>query len=94
MCQVVIDQVDADTLQQATTLNVTATGSCDHGGDLYMRVLWDDGRMGPETAPVQVEPHFQHLPMTYTAHNLSDRLQGVRVVLRCKATSVYQEAEI
>jgi len=93
MCELIIDRVDSDTLQQATTLTAYVSGKCDHGGDLYMRVLWD-GRLGPESAVVQAEKEFSHTPVHFTAHNLSDRIEGVRVVLRCKATSVYQETEV
>ncbi len=93
MCQIVIDKVESDTLQQATTLTVTVSGKCDHGGEVYLRPKWD-GVMGPESAFVQVGPEFNRLPLTWTAHNLSDRLEAVRAVCRCKATSVYQEAEL
>lgn len=94
MCQIAIDRVDADTLQQATRLTALVSGKCDFGGDVYMRVRWNDGRLGPESASHQVYREFHHLPITYTAHNLSDRIQGVRVVVKCKATSQYQECEI
>jgi len=94
MCQIAIERIESDTLQQATTLRVSTTGTCDHGGEVYMRVLWNDGQVGPETAAVQVDPEFQHLPVHFTAHNKLDRIHGVRVILRCKATTVHQEAEI
>jgi len=93
MCQIVIDKVKADTLQQATTLTVTVSGKCDHGGEVYLRVKWG-GRMGPESAFIQVGREFNQIPLTWTAHNRSDRLEAVRAVCRCKATSVYQEDEL
>ncbi|MBI5137081.1 MAG: hypothetical protein HZA24_07055 [Nitrospirae bacterium] len=94
MCQIVIDKVESDTLQQATRLTALVSGRCNHGGEVYLRALWNDGQMGPESTAIQVGPQFHQLPVTWTAHNLPDRLAGVRVVCRCKATSVYQEAEI
>jgi hypothetical protein len=94
VCQIAIDRVSADTLQQATRLTVVVSGKCDHGGDIYMRVILEDGTLGVESASQQVGREYHHVPLTYTAHNLSDRLQGVRAVCRCKKTSVYEEREI
>lgn len=94
MCQIAIDRVEADTLQQATRLTVVVSGKCDHGGDVYMRVILADGRLGVESASKQVGREYHHVPITFTAHNLSDRLQGVRAVCRCRKTSVYEEREI
>jgi len=94
VCQIAIDRVQADTLQQATTLTVTVSGKCDYGGDAYMRVIFANGKLGVESASKQVGREFHHLPLTFTAHNLSDRLQGVRAVCRCSKTSVYEEREI
>jgi hypothetical protein len=94
VCQIMIDKVEADTLQQATRLTVLVSGKCDHGGEVYLRVVRDDGRLGAESASRQVGREYHHLPLTYTAHNLSDRLAKVRAVCRCKKTSVYEEREI
>lgn len=94
VCQIAIDRVTADTLQQATRLTVVVSGKCDHGGDVYMRVIFENGALGVESASRQVGREYHHVPITYTAHNLSDRLEGVRAVCRCKKTSVYEEREI
>jgi hypothetical protein len=94
VCQISIDRVDADTLQQATRLTVQVSGKCDHGGDAYLRVILDNGSLGAESAFKQVGREFHHLTLTWTAHNLSDRLKGVRAVCRCKKTSVYAEQDI
>jgi len=94
VCQITIDKVDADTLQQATRLTVLVSGKCDHGGEVYLRVILTNGQLGAESAFKQVGREYHHLPLTYTAHNLSDRLQGVRAVCRCKKASVYEEREI
>jgi len=93
MCEIVIDQVDTDTLQQATRLTALVSGHCDHGGELYMRPRWN-GRLGPESAFIPVGATFSRTPITWTAHNHSDHLEGIRVVCRCKATSVFQECEV
>ncbi|MDH4229671.1 MAG: hypothetical protein OEW11_08015 [Nitrospirota bacterium] len=94
MCQIAIDRVDADTLQQATRLTVTVSGQCGHGGDVYLRVLWNNGQLGAESAPVQVPPTYRHVPVTSTAHNHPDRIQGIRAVIRCKKGSSYVEREL
>jgi len=94
VCQIAIDRVDSDTLQQAARLTVLVSGKCDHGGEAYLRVILDNGRLGVESSPKQVGREFHHLTLTYTAHNLSDRLKGVRAVCRCKKTSVYAEQDI
>ncbi|MFQ5508834.1 MAG: hypothetical protein ACE5FN_05810 [Leptospirillia bacterium] len=88
MCQFIIDRVDADTLQQATRLTAVVSGTCDHGGEVYMRVLWNNGQLGAESAFVQVGKEFRHVPVIQTAHDHTDRLEGVQVTLRCKATTV------
>lgn len=94
MCQVTIDRVDTDTLQQATRITALVSGQCEFGGELYMRVLWNNGQIGPESSFQQVSREFHHLPITYTAHDSTHRLQGVRVVVKCKATSVSEERAV
>ena len=94
MCQIMIDRVDTDPLQQAIRITALVSGRCEFGGELYMRVLWNNGQIGPESAFKQVSREFHHLPITYTAHDHTHRLKGVRVVVKCKATSVSEEREI
>lgn len=94
MCQIAIDKVDADDLQQATRLTAWVSGKCDHGGEVYMRVLWNNGQIGPESTFKQVYREFHHFPLTWTAYNHNDRIQGIRVVVRCKGNSSYQETEV
>lgn len=94
MCQIAIDRVDADTLQQATRFTVTVSGVCNHGGEVYMRVVRENGQMSTESAFVQISGEYRHVPIIYTAHNLSDHLDKVRAVVRCKKGSAYAESTL